>query len=294
MGNRKTRKQKELTRKRENARKEQIRELEELRAKVIELESKIAKQKKENLKQFHIRNLKMFANACNFAAPFVISTGITIGVFRLFGGGLPFRSDEITKYKVYNLDFQTNGYITMNNEYRTNRWFDESLEANKLTVYSQWKEQNGQYIRYKREYNIEQLNTLDLCNAILDEDYNYLSENLKDYKEEMQIAKEINPEEQNKYFLEASLHMLDKNDVLKYNETDLKNIVITIIELVLGLGIGGAIAYFRDFEFLYEIQRTNNSYVFHISSIKPMKQELDETNAKILSLTKTKGSKQNG
>lgn len=291
MSNRKTRKEKILAEERNKARKAQINELEELKAKALELESRIVEQKKENFKQLNIRNLKVFANTCNFVAPFVISAGITVGVFRLFGGGLPFHSDEITKYKAYNMDFQTNGYITMDDEYRTNRWFDNSLPSNSLVVYTPWELQDGQYVRFKREYDIGKLTTLDLYNAVIDEDYNYISENLKDYKEEKQVVNEIDQAEANNYFFEASLHMLDKEDVLKYNETDLKNMVITIIELVLGLGIGGAIAYFRDFEFLYELREVNDNYSYKISSIKPMKQELKDTNEKILSLTRTKGGK---
>lgn len=291
MSNRKTRKEKILAEERNKNRKSQIKELEELKLKALELESRIIKQKKENFKQLNIRNLKIFANACNFAAPFVISAGITVGVFRLFGGGLPFHSDEITKYKAYNLDFQTDGYVTMDDEYKTNRWFDDSLPSNTLVVYTPWEEQDGKYVRFKREYDIGKLTTLDLYNAVLDEDYNYISENLKEYKEEKQVVNEIDQKEDNDYFFEASLHMLDKEDVLKYNETDLKNMVITIIELVLGLGIGGAIAYFRDFEFFYELRRVNNNYSYKISSIKPMKQELKDTNEKILSLTRTKGGK---
>ena len=293
MSNRKTRKQKILAQKREEIRKTKIKELEELKLKVLELENKISEQKKENFKQFNIRNLKVFANVCNFAAPFVISTGITIGLFKLFGGGFPFHSDEITKYKVYNLDFQTEGNITMDEEYRTDQLFDESLPDNSLVIYTPWEEQDEQYIRYKREYNLEDTTTLDLYNAVLDEDYNYISLNLKDYQEEKQIVNEINPEEKNGYFMEASLHMFDKEDVLKYDETALKNIVITIIELVLSLGIGGAIAHFRDFDFRYELRQTNEYYAYKIYAIEPLKQELEETNEKILSLLRKKGGNVN-
>lgn len=291
MSGRKTRKEKILAEKRNKERKEKMNELEVLKSKAIDLELKISEQRKENFKQFHIRNLKVFINTCNFVAPFVISTGITVGVLKLFGGGLPFHIDEIVKYRTYNMDYQTNGYLTMNDGYRTNTWMDESLPSNSLIVITPWEEQNGQYVRFKREYNIEKLATLDLYNAVLDEDYNYISENLKDYKEEKQVVNEIDPAEDNNYFFEANLHMLDKEDVLKYNETDLKNMVVTIIELILGLGIGGAIAYFRDFEFLYELREVNDNYNYRISSIKPMKQELKDTNEKILSLSDVRGGR---
>lgn len=287
MSNRKTRKQKQQSEQRR--RKSQIKELQDLREKAIQLEKQIAEQKAENFKQLNIRNLKIFGNTCNFIAPFVISAGLTVGVFRLFGGGLPFHSDEIVKYKAYNLDYKTNGYVTMDESYRTNRWFDDSLPSNELTIYTPWEFKDNQYMRYKREYDISKLNTLDLFDAVLEEDYAYITNNIKEYKEEIQVVNSIEETEGQDYFFEASLHMLDKEDVLKYNETNLKNTIITIIELVLGLGIGGAIAYFRDFEYLWELKDANIDYHYRIKAIKPMQEELVATNEKILSLSRKKG-----
>ena len=285
MSNRKTKKQKiQAEQRRAKDRKSQIKGLQELREKAIQLEKRISEQKIENFKQLNIRNLRVFGNTCNFIAPFVISAGLTVGVFRLFGGGLPFHSDEIVKYKAYNLDYKTNGYVTMDESYRTNRWFDDSLPSNELTIYTPWEFKDNQYMRYKREYDISKLNTLDLFDAVLEEDYAYITNNIKEYKEEIQVANSIEETEGQDYFFEASLHMLDKEDVLKYNETNLKNTIITIIELVLGLGIGGAIAYFRDFEYLWELKDANIDYHYRIKAIKPMQEELVATNEKILSL----------
>ena len=179
----------------------------------------------------------------------------------------------------------------MDEEYRTNRWFDDSLPRNSLTIYTPWEQKDNQYVRLKREYDINSLTTLDLYNAVLAEDYEYIEENLKDYKEEKQVVSEIDSKISNDYFFEASLHILDKEDVLKYNETDLKNIIITIIELVLGLAIGGVVAYRRDYEYLYFLEEINDSYRCKIQATKLMQQELHETNETILSLTKRKGVK---
>lgn len=290
MSNRKTKKQKiQAEQRRAKDRKSQIKGLQELREKAIQLEKRISEQKIENFKQLNIRNLRVFGNTCNFIAPFVISAGLTVGAFRLFGGGLPFHSDEIVKYKAYNLDYKTNGYVTMDESYRTNRWFDDSLPSNELTIYTPWEFKDNQYMRYKREYDIRKLNTLDLFDAVLEEDYAYITNNIKEYKEEIQVANSIEETEGQDYFFEASLHMLDKEDVLKYNETNLKNTIITIIELVFGLGIGGAIAYFRDFEYLWELKDANIDYHYRIKAIKPMQEELVATNEKILSLSRKKG-----
>ena len=294
MSNRKTRKQKQQAeQRRAKDRKTQIKELQELREKAVQLEKRIAEQKLENFKQLNIRNLRVFGNTCNFLAPFVISAGLTVGAFRLFGGGLPFHTDETIKYKAYSLDYQTSGYVTMDESYRTNRWFDDSLPSNELIVYTPWEYKDNQYTRYKREYDISEINTLDLFDAVLEEDYAYITENIKEYKEEIQVANSIEETEGQDYFFEASLHMLDKEDTLKYNETDLKNTIITIIELVLGLGIGGAVAYFRNFEYLWELRDANSDYRYRIKAIKPMQEELTATNEKILSLSRKKGGKTN-
>ena len=145
----------------------------------------------------------------------------------------------------------------------------------------------------KREYDIDKITTLDLFDAVLEEDYAYITENIKEYKEEIQVANSIEETEGQDYFFEASLHMLDKEDVLRYDETDLKNTIITIIELVLGLGIGGAIAYFRDFEYLWELRDANSDYQYRIKAVKPMEEELKATNEKILSLSRKRGGMTN-
>lgn len=291
MSNRKTRKQKQQSEQRR--RKSQIKELQDLREKAIQLEKQIAEQKAENFKQLNIRNLKIFGNTCNFVAPFVITAGLTVGVFKMFGGGLPFHTDEITKYKLYNLDYQTNGYVTMEESYRTNGLLDDDLPSNELTIYTPWKYENSQYTRYKREYDIDKLNSLELFNAVLEEDYSYIEENLKDYKEEKQTVNSIDETEKMDYFFEASLHMIDKDDTLKYNETDLKNIIVTIIELILELGISGTIAHYRKYNYLWKLERTNQDYNYRIKAIKPMQEELTLTNEKILSLSKIKEGKIN-
>lgn len=291
MSNRKTRKQKQQSEQRR--RKSQIKELQDLREKAIQLEKQIAEQKAENFKQLNISNLKIFGNTCNFVAPFVITAGLTVGVFKMFGGGLPFHTDEITKYKLYNLDYQTNGYVTMEESYRTNGLLDDDLPSNELTIYTPWKYENSQYTRYKREYDIDKLNSLELFNAVLEEDYSYIEENLKDYKEEKQTVNSIDETEKMDYFFEASLHMIDKDDTLKYNETDLKNIIVTIIELILELGISGTIAHYRKYNYLWKLERTNQDYNYRIKAIKPMQEELTLTNEKILSLSKIKKGKIN-
>lgn len=216
---------------------------------------------------------------------------MTVGVFALFGGGAPFYSDEIVKYKLYDLAHKTNAYTYIEESYQTNRLIDDELPKNQLIVYTPWIEMGEKYMRYKKEYEVDDSCTLDLFDAVLKEDYTYITNNIKDYKEEIQIVNSIEEIKNNNYIIEASLNFFDKKDDLRYKESDLKNFVITIIELVLGLGIGGLAAYIRDFDYLWEIKYVNSDYRLNIKAIKPMKKELKAIKENILSLSKTKGGK---
>ena len=290
MSNQNTRKQRKKDAKRgSREREERIKELQELKKEAKRLDEKISEQKQENFKQLNIRNLKIFGNTCNFLVPFVISTGVTVGAFSLFGGGLPFYKDKVIKYKVYDLDYETNGSITMEESYRTNRWIDDDLASNELVIYTPWEYSDGQYVRYKREYNVDEIDTLDLFLAVLEKNYDYISEKIKDYKEEVQISDSLMTTLGEDWFIRASLHMLDEEDILDYNETNFKNIVITAIELIIGLCAGGVLVLSRNFDYLGEVEDANLDYQEYVEEIQKMQKKLTVTNQKILSLSKKVG-----
>lgn len=290
MSNQNTRKQRKKDAKRGNSvREEKIKELQELKKEAKRLDEKISEQKQENFKQLNIRNLKIFGNTCNFLVPFVISTGVTVGAFSLFGGGLPFYKDKVIKYKVYDLDYETNGSITMEESYRTNRWIEDGLASNELVIYTPWEYSDGQYVRYKREYNVDEIDTLDLFWAVLEKNYDYISEKIKDYKEEVQISDSLMTTLGEDWFIRASLHMLDEEDILDYNETNFKNIVITAIELIIGLCAGGVLVLSRNFDYLGKVEDANLDYQEYVEEIQKMQKKLTATNQKILSLSKKVG-----
>ena len=291
MSNRKTRKQKLRAQQRKNNN-TRIYELQKLKERKLQLERQIPKQRLENIKQFNIRNLKIFGNTCNFITPFVISTGLTIGAFYLLDGGFPFHTDEVVTYKEYNLDYETNSDIIMEESYIKYGILDET-QSSKLIVYTPWEYKDGQYTRYKRIYNISQVQTLDLFDAVLDENYDYVKENLKDYEEEIQVTNYIDSLEDNGYFFKASLNMLDIDDILKYDESVKRNIIITIIEMIIGLGIGCFVAHSRDFDYLDSLRKTNSNYRYKTINVKAMQKELETVNEKILSLSINKGGKNN-
>lgn len=267
-----------------------ITELKQLKERTLKIKKEMSKNRYNNFKEFNIRNLKFFGHTCNFVMPFVVSMGLVSGGFAIFGGGLPFRTDKITKYKLYNLDYNSKAYVIMNEEYKTDRFIDNELPSSSLVIYTPYELIDNEYVRYKRVYDLEYKVTLDLYNAIINEDYSFIENNLIDYKEEKQIINKIN-EDNNDIIIEANLHIFDKEDKLIFDESETKNLIITIIEVILGLGIGGFATWLRDYDYIYELRHINKVYHVRIKKNDSLKKELKNTQKRILTLSNKVGKK---
>ncbi len=281
---RKTRKAKIQAQKRKI---QKLTELKELKQKAQFLQEQIAKQKKQYFKNFNLRNAKVLNSTCNFLIPFSLMTLITIGAVDTYGGFLPFKKDKITKYKYYNLEWQTNSYQNIQEEYIY--IFDYSPDNN-LILYTPWKYENNQYTRLKKEFNPEKLNSLDLYNAVLSENYELIEELLNSaYFEEKQVTNILNEPEDNQYFLKAKLNYLDLNDFITYDESNLDNFLITMGELVIILGVSGVINHLRKFDYLKDLKKINEEYQNKIKSYQDLKIDYETVKQRIITLEKTTG-----
>ena len=265
-----------------------LKELRMLQEKALQLEKELELRKNERIRELNVRNLKIFVNTCNFLAPFVLTVGLTVGGFKLFGLGLPVRTDKIVNYKVYNLDYQTDGFVSMNEEYKTNRWFDYELPTNELTIYTPWELEENQYFRYKLDYTLGELKKLDLFNALLKEDYYLIQatigEKIKYYKQEKQVIENVQDIENSDYYFKANLTVLDEEDTLVYDETKLKNILVSISELLIISSIGVFLTRLRKFKYRDNLREINNCYKDKVNNIQILEHELESTNKKILAL----------
>lgn len=279
MSKRKTRKQKIKSQQRRLEDQQRLKELRDLKE---QLELKIRLDQKKAVKGFHIRNLQIFKDTCNFIAPYVICAGLTVGVFSFFDGGLPIKRDDINRYKYSNLSIEAEGeYSSLTEEYIYHGTLSDSIPSSTIKIYSPWQEENGNYIRYKREYDISS-NEKEIIESVLKKDYEGLFNSLSEYKEEVEVAN-YNIED-NKFIIEGEIHLLDKEDKITYPESQKKNIIITIIEAIIALSLGSLIAWKRKFSYLEAIEDDNNSYRFKVEVYKNELKELEETNNKILIL----------
>lgn len=284
MSSKKTRKEKI---KYQKALKEREKELKKLRQEALELEYNIKYQKKANIKNFHIKNLKIFGSVCNFVAPFAYVSILTVGTVCLCKGGLPIVIDDITKCKRYSLVYQTDELVDIKEQYETN-YFSNNL-SNELKIYSPWKKtDDDNYSRVIQTYELEELSDDSLYNAVLQQDISYIEENFTDFKEETEITN-MKQEISNQYIIEANLNFFDTSDTLIMEESDLKNMLVSFGELVFSLGLGALFAALRKFKLKSSITLIKKEY--KIISTKPLEDDLQKTQDKILALTK--GGKNN-
>lgn len=270
----------------ENFKKQTIvkRKLEKLNKEILELECKINGQKRINLKNFHIKNLKIFGSVSSFVVPYVLVATICIGGVCLFEGGLPFVLDDVTKYKRYSLVYQTDALINSKDYYETDYWFCNKLPDSELKIYSPWElTADNNYSRVVQIYDIDDLETLDLYKAVLNNNVEYIEQNFTDFKEEIEITN-MKQEDSDQYVIEATLHFIDKSDTLKVKESQLKNIIITLTELAVSFGFGFSINAFRQKSLKESITNIKNQY--KSIPIEPLEEELKQKKDKILNLTR--------
>ena len=266
-------------------RKKMINKLKTLKKETQKLQSKIIKEQLNNLKELNIRNIKIFGNTCNLIMPFVLTAGVTVGIFKLCGGGYPIKQDEIKKYKVYSLS-KTSDNLIVKETYE--KYINTPSSNANLTVYTPYEYIDNSYKRTVRIYKIKS-NYEELYNAILNKDYDYISKNLNKYDEYIETTNLI--EEENNYIYEAEINYTDSEDKLKYQESELKNAIISIIEFIITGSVGAVITKKREFDYLFNISDINYDYENNIVSIKPLKIELKAKKEQIKTLQRKIGEK---
>ena len=233
-------------------------ELKVLEDKLQELKEEKRARQIRNLKNLGIRNLKFFGYACNFIMPYVVTAGITIGAFKIFNGGLPFAKDDIIKYKMINLESDASENILVEEKYQENHWYSDAIPLSSLQIVYPWIESPGVgYTQVTRYYDVS--TSTELINAIIEKNIEKINELLPKYDEEIKQTNEYKNTDEKPTII-ANIHFLNKKDVLKYSESDLKNIIITSTEILLTFIIGSIVAYFRHFNIIIYIKDTNKKY----------------------------------
>ena len=265
--------------------KTKLKEIEKLNALKLEIENELEIKRKELKKHKNIRNLKIFKGTCQLLAPLAISSVIVVGGIKLIGGGLPFFLDNEKRYKAYELDMQTNGSFFCDETYVKNEWYTDSIVSN-IKVYTPWENTDNGYKRIKRIYEFKNLKDADIYNAVKNEDYEYIFNNITDYIEEEQYIKEINKDDINNYWLSANITLIDKTEYIDVKESNDKNLTCTILDSVLCFILIFIIENLRDYRYLPDIDNIIYGYNFYKEQLAEKYAELTDVKDKILTLTK--------
>lgn len=281
MSKRKTRKQKIKLQQRRAIINEEMKLLEK---DILELQKKIEEQKKITFKEGCIKNLKIFGSICNFTAPLIVSSGVVIGCMYLISSSLPFVKNNEELGKRYSLDYETNGKIESYEHY--DKYANCEFEDNELTISSPAILNNdGSYERVIRYYDEDNLDSVELYNAILSNDMDYIDDNYTEFDEE-EVVTDYLPSNADDYIIKANLDFYVSEDYILREESDFDNNLVTVMGIVGSLGFFAWIHHLRKFRLFSSIEKFEENYKHEVDNLDYLNKELKEKNAKLLSLTK--------
>ena len=282
MSTRKTRKEKI---KRDKRRAEYQRQLKELNRIKAQLEAKVSADRKEVFKKFHIRNLRIFRDTCNFLLPFVVCAGISVGGLYALEGGLPVKKDDLTRNKRVYFSVDTPEEKTyLKEEYAYTGIFSNGEASSKITIVSPWEKRDDYYVRFTREYSISK-NKKEIIQAILQKDYSTLVDLLSNYTEIEETTNHPTSLDE-EYIIKGNIIFIDEEDKITFPESTAKNIIITLVEVAFTLLVGGVVAHNRYFSYIDALETDQRNYRVCLRAYKKHQEELEETNGKILALTR--------
>ena len=218
--------------------------------------------KKQLFKKTSLRNLKIFEETCYYILPYFTSFAIVAGASKINNNGFPFVKEELETKKMYTLDYKSNVSKTIDENYS-----NDSL-SNHLIIYSPWEYNDGKYIRYKREYLLKKELLKDIYDAVVNEDYNYILENVPLKYETKEITNEVREEDWLGIYWDADISYQDQEDFIMIEESTkhffLKNLITILITFISGRGYNSI----RPYTYRETCQQINDEYYKTIAPIE--------------------------
>ena len=186
-----------------------------------------------------MKKVKLFKSILNLSAPFCVTTTIVVGVVKFFGGGFPFISDNVTKYKCSTLRCVSNEIIEDNSSYETELSYDskEKNFNNELTIYSPWTLEDNKYHRTIKYYDLSSIKDINLYRAIKSSDFDFINTNYCDFDEEIEYINKITKNYDDN-LIDANIYFIDESDSIIEKESSGRNYFITSLEMLFAVPMG--------------------------------------------------------
>lgn len=204
----------------------QIRFLKEKRNELIK---KLNEVRINNIKEVLNLLFDLAKDTTEYFLPYIISLGLTTGAIYVFDGGLPFKKDKVYNSKYYSLEYTTNQKINYSEDYVRRNLFSETIPESEITIYTPIKKVNNLNVREKYYYKISKFVDKESFNKILDNDYEYIINNIENTYHETITSNIENEYTINDYFVEANIYLLDYEDKVSFLESNQKNLFISLL-----------------------------------------------------------------
>lgn len=251
---------------------EQDKVLHQMEIEIKKLEKQIKYHRIMDIKISAIKNLKITARALQMVAPYVLTAGITAGVFTAFGN-CPFYCDTIQYNSYIRKEFDSLGNVRYEQQYDE---FDNDI--NILSLYTKWEPlNNGLFVRTVEHYEVKELTeekVLEIFEKFEKEEitiHDILGEPIFSIKESKNNLSSEELETGN--YFQAVLYSEDEEDVIFIKESVEANIVVLLGYILLTcfaetvpLLIRSEISSFDFSECVEEIKRNQKN--FNIDTVR--------------------------
>lgn len=203
-----------------------------LKEDIDKLEERINLVNKENRRVSIRRNMLKTGYILKYSLPFILTTGLTFGIFSLFGRK-PFVKDSYDATAEIRTEIDNFGIEKEEKEYKRKHNFEGYLSYT-----SEWKRNDkGTYYREIKKYITTDIEENVIRKIVKDENIESLDDILGTpsvYKvEKKNILTEKDKEKVT--YLEAIIYNIDENDFITITETNKSNIVSTTIWIITNL-----------------------------------------------------------
>ena len=185
-----------------------------------------------------VRNVKVFSKTIRRLTPYIISTAIASTGLYYLGFGKPFIRDEISVRKVYELEYQTPEIKKVGEKYDT-KLISDYFSRSEFILYTPFTLTDDEmYTRHKITYKVKNIYALDIYDALMNDNYEYILENVVPVSDETEKVNMLSSYYVNDYYADVKLEAIDSNNVIKHKESVKTNIFITGFDMLTAFWMG--------------------------------------------------------
>lgn len=245
------------------------------------LKLELRKKRLNNIKAFGVRNIKIVGAVSRFVLPYVLVGSLTIGGAYAFGLGLPFVIDDRSYAKDFYLEYETDEKLDYEESYNSGKTYTNFLSI--ITPYTLNEE--GKYVRYMREYVVDNDNIESLFDALLSDDIDYILENIEVKKETREEMTSLCDTEAD-YDVSATLQRKDDEITIVLPENGDANFLVSFLEIVIVAGLSYGWTKITDFSVGNRIRVICGEYEKTILVTEDLKRRIKFKKQEVWSLRK--------